>query len=225
MARATLEIPIKDAYIPNLNIQVDLVGESPRMDDQGDPLPEVAPRPAYASGSLNLSIPPLLRTLDLQVIPRDTALEPGGETTVYVALKDANGQPVANAELAVVVVDEAILALTNYQLVDPVSVFYTERSGDVSSYYSRASIVLVDPQTLADQVSSAREIVVEKEMVAMEGEMMEEMPSAAPMEEAGLAADFSSGRGWRNSVNAHHRAHGFQSAGDLCPRSAHRCQR
>ena len=57
---ATLDIPIEDAYIPNINIQVDLVGESPRTDDQGDVLPDVTPRPAYASGSLNLSIPPLL---------------------------------------------------------------------------------------------------------------------------------------------------------------------
>ena len=119
--------------------------EAPRLDDQGEPLSNVPPRPAYASGALNLSIPPLLRTLDVEVTPRDTALEPGGETTVYVALKDATGKPVANAELAVVVVDEAILALTNYQLTDPVSVFYTPRSSDVRSHYSRASIVLVDP--------------------------------------------------------------------------------
>ena len=34
-------------------------------------------------------------------------------------LTDADGRPVADAELAVVVVDEAILALTNYQLADP----------------------------------------------------------------------------------------------------------
>ena len=42
-------------------------------------------------------------------------------------LKDANGQPVPDAELAVVVVDEAILALTDYQTIDPLSIFYTER--------------------------------------------------------------------------------------------------
>ena len=32
--------------------------------------------------------------------------------------------PCSDAELAVVVVDEAILALTNYQLADPISIFY-----------------------------------------------------------------------------------------------------
>ncbi len=196
----TLEIPIEEAYIPNLNIQVDLVGETPRVDDQGELLPDVASRPAFANGSLILNIPPLLRTLDVEVEPRDTALEPGGETTVYVALKDADGQPIPNAELAIVVVDEAILALTNYQLSDPVSVFYTQRSSDVRSHYSRASIVLVDPLTLADTVANAQSTAGN---LAMDGEVMVEMeemameaPAAAPMEkEAGLAADEARGSG------------------------------
>ncbi len=63
--------------------------------------------------------------------PQETKLEPGAETTVNVVLKDADGEPVADAELAVIVVDEAILALTNYQLLDPISVFYTDRPSDV----------------------------------------------------------------------------------------------
>ena len=54
-----------------------------------------------------------------------------------------------DAELAVVVVDEAILALTNYQLADPVAAFYRTRAADVSSRYGRASIVLASPEALA----------------------------------------------------------------------------
>jgi uncharacterized protein YfaS (alpha-2-macroglobulin family) len=194
----TLAIPIEEAYVPNLNIQVDLVGSAPRTSDQGILLPDVDPRPAYASGSLSLSIPPLQRTLDLEVIPRDSALEPGGETTVYVALKDSSGQPVKNAELAVVVVDEAILALTNYQLVNPISVFYTQRGSDVRSHYSRASIVLIDPQTLADEVANSQTIVEERlgETVVEMEEAAMEAPAAAPMEkDAGFAAEAASGMG------------------------------
>jgi uncharacterized protein YfaS (alpha-2-macroglobulin family) len=142
----TLKVPIEQTYIPNLNVQVDLVGSAPRLDDQGEALPGVPERPAYASGSLDLSIPPLQRTLALEVSPEESELEPGGETTINVALKDANGQPIPNAELAVVVVDEAILALTNYQLADPIAVFYTHRPSDFASAYTRASILLADPQ-------------------------------------------------------------------------------
>jgi len=106
----TLNIPIEEEHIPNLNIQVDLVGSAPRTDDQGELLANVPPRPAYATGTLNLSIPPQQRTLSLEVTLDQNKLEPGTETTLSVMVKDANGFPVPYAELAVVVVDEAILA-------------------------------------------------------------------------------------------------------------------
>ncbi len=100
------------------------------MNDQAEALTNVPPRPAYASGQLNLSIPPLQRTLALQAIPEQSKLEPGGETTLNVTVKDAKDLPVPDAELSVVVVDEAILALTNYHLNKPSDIFYTDRPSD-----------------------------------------------------------------------------------------------
>jgi uncharacterized protein YfaS (alpha-2-macroglobulin family) len=144
----TLQVPIEDKFVPNLNIQVDLNGSAPRADDQGAVLKDVPPRPAFASGQLSLSIPPLQRTLTLQVTPAQSELEPGGQTTLHISLKDASGRPVAGAEVAVVVVDEAVLALSNYQSPDPLSAFYSDRGADLSSLYARASIVLANPQAL-----------------------------------------------------------------------------
>ena len=146
----TLSIPIKPEYIPNINIQVDLVGSAERTDDQGNVLKNTEPRPAFATAQLKLNIPPVQRTLTLDVIPVLSQLEPGGQTTLSVNLKDANGKPVPNAELAVVVVDEAILALTNYQITDPISIFYSERYSLVQSIYGRSSIVLANPESLID---------------------------------------------------------------------------
>ena len=186
----TLEVPIDDKHIPNLHIQVDVMGSAPRSDDQGEIIEEAPPRPAYATGQLQLSIPPLQRTLALEVTPQHTELEPGGETTISAVLKDSGGQPVADAELAVVVVDEAILALSNYVLTDPVTVFYAERPSDLSSRYSRSSIVLANPDALtaaAETEEIASTQVAEKEMMIMEeaeGEAMMEAPAAAPMEGA-----------------------------------------
>jgi len=151
----TLSVPIKDEHIPNLNIQVDLTGSAPRTNDAGDVLKDVPPRPAFATAQLNLSIPPLQRTLHLEVTPDATQLEPGGETTLTVLLKDVDGQPVKDAELAVVVVDEAILALTDYKMVDPLSVFYADRESGVFSLYARTSIILANPQTLTSRQSLA----------------------------------------------------------------------
>ncbi len=186
----TLQVPVEQGHIPNLKIQVDLVGAAQRLDDQGEPVPDAPPRPAYATGQLNLSIPPLQRTLSLQVEPLASELEPGGETTIRVAVKDANGQAVPDAELAVVVVDEAILALSSYQLADPLSIFYADRPAYLASVYGRASVVLTDPLALADDAQAR---------AALDKAMLQSAPVEAPaaMEEmapmptmtAGAAAD------------------------------------
>ena len=146
----TLSIPISDEQIPNIHLQVDAVGAAPRVDDAGASVVDAPARPAYASGQLDLSIPPLTRTLAVDATLADDEIEPGGKTTLDLELRDSAGNPVANAELAVVVVDESILALTNYQLADPISSFYSQRSSDMSSIYGRASIVLANPLALAN---------------------------------------------------------------------------
>ena len=183
-----LQVPIEEQHIPNLHLQVDLVGAAQRTDSQGEEIADLPPRPAYASGQLNLSIPPLQRTLALEVTPRERELEPGGETNIDLILTDADGRPVPDAELAVVIVDEAILALSNYQLADPVSAFYWMRGADVSSTYGRASIVLANPETLAAGAGAAQDIevtvLVEKEVEEMaEGDFapMAAMEAPAPM--------------------------------------------
>ncbi len=179
---AILKIPIEEEHIPNLNIQVDLVGSAPRSDDRGEPLANVPPRPAYASGQLNLSIPPLQRTLSVEAAPLQDKLEPGGETTLRVVVKDANGLPVSDAELAVVVVDEAILALTNYQIQDPLSVFYPNRPSDLMSIYGRASIILADPKSIA---AEARASVSMEGMGGASPTMTAAATEAPAMEESG----------------------------------------
>ena len=190
---ATLEIPIEDAHIPNLNIQVDLTGSAPRLDDQGQTLADVPARPAYASGTLNLSIPPLRRTLTLTAAPRLTALEPGGRTSIDLKLLDANGRPVAGAELAVVVVDEAVLALSNYQLADPLSVFYYTRPADLSSTYLRSTIVLVDPLSLAGETQrAAAEQEAGKMILGTAAVERMEMPMAAAPVMEEMAMDSAS---------------------------------
>ena len=138
-------MPINEGSIPNVNLQVDLNGSAPRTGDQGEELPGAAPRPAYATGQLTLDVPPQQRTLAVAVEPAQPELEPGGETVLKVNVKDAAGRPVSGAEVTVVVVDEAILALSNYQSPDPLSAFYTQRPSGVSSIYARDSILLANP--------------------------------------------------------------------------------
>ncbi len=103
-------------------------------------------------------MPPLNRTLALEIVPESTELAPGESTAIDLTLTDAAGLPVEGGELAVVVVDEAILALTGYQLADPVAAFYQQRYADVSGYHSRSQIVLQD----ADEPVQETEVVTRR---------------------------------------------------------------
>ncbi|MET0624258.1 MAG: alpha-2-macroglobulin family protein [Pyrinomonadaceae bacterium] len=140
-----LRVPVEEGYTPNVYVQVDLVGAAARANEKGEEDSKLPKRPAYALGQLNLTVPPLARKLQVTATPRDKALEPGGETTVAVEVKDAAGRPVQGGELAVVVVDESVLALSGYKLEDPLSIFYALRGEDVTDFHLRKDVQLADP--------------------------------------------------------------------------------
>lgn len=142
----TLEIPIDDAYAPSLQVQVDIVGAAVRTRDNGEPDPKLPRRPAYAVGQIALPVPPRTRSLNLYLKPGADKLEPGGTTQLEVLVHDSKDQPVRGSEVAVVVVDEAVLALSNYNLADPLAMFYPPLDPGVGDYHSRASVTLARPQ-------------------------------------------------------------------------------
>jgi alpha-2-macroglobulin len=130
-----VKVPIEEGYTPNVLVQVDLVGSAERSGSK-------TRRPAFASGTLDLSIPPLTRQLSVTATPQSKTLEPGAETSVEVQVKDASGQPASGSEVAVAVVDESVLALTDYKLDDPLSAFYVKRASETRDYHSRGSLTL-----------------------------------------------------------------------------------
>lgn len=137
-----LKIPLEEKYLPNIYAQVDLVGASERLLDDGKSDAKLPKRPAFASGTINLSISKATRELTVTAEPREKTLAPAATTKIDVAVKDSRGEPVGNTEVAVVVVDDSVLALTNYQLSNPLDIFYTQRGDGVSDYHSRAEILL-----------------------------------------------------------------------------------
>ena len=172
----TLEIPIEDAFTPNVHIQVDLVGQAPRDVATAGATRPAVPRPAFASGSLDLPVPPLARMLALAVTPREAALAPGGETVLDLWLRDASGQPVAGGEATVVVVDEAVLALTGYRIPDPLDVFYARRAAGVSSHRLRSHVQLAAPDLLATPTDALQEGRMARGAMSLEAAL----PAAAP---------------------------------------------
>lgn len=141
----TLKIPIDEKYLPNIYAQVDLVGASPRQNDKGEVDAKLGSRPAFATGNLNLPVSTSARKLTVTAEPADATLAPGGETKVSVSVKDHRGEPVANSEVAVVIVDESVLALSRYTISDPANVFYTPRGSGVQDHHSRKDVLLGNP--------------------------------------------------------------------------------
>lgn len=140
----TLRIPVEDAFTPGGHVHVVLAGSVARPDAPAD-----VSRPAFADGSVHLSVPPIARTLAVAITPRAPGLRPGEETVLDLAVTGADGTPVPGAGATVIVVDEAVLAVAAYTNPDPLGVFYPERGSGVETTRSRPRVLLARPDALA----------------------------------------------------------------------------
>lgn len=143
-ASTVLRIPIKERYLPNIHVAVTLVGTSPLRvfgDERDAKLPKI---PAFADGGLNLDISTASRRLNVSAEPLDKTIDPGGKTKVNIAVRDNKGNAVANSEIALMAVDESVLALTNYKIDNPLDVFYEKLLAETSDSHSRKNILLTD---------------------------------------------------------------------------------
>ena len=109
-----LEVPISAEYAPNVFVSV--LGLTPRGD-----FPVYAGHydieaPNFYWGTLNLPVRQEVEALKIQISPGVTELkaEPGANVTLDFTVLDAKGEGV-EAEMAVAVVDEAVLALTGFK--------------------------------------------------------------------------------------------------------------
>src|SRR5262249_7339581 len=184
----TLRIPNKDEYAPNIHVQVDLVGGAGRTDEEGHQQQQLPKRPAFASGELNLSIPPLRRKLAVTATPRVKSLEPGGVTAVDIVVRDAAGKPVRGSEVALVVVDEAALALTQYELADPLAIFYRSRGAGRRDQHTRENVLLAENQELMGMLRSPLE---KPDLLACEATETVSVSGSAPETEIRTRMNFN----------------------------------
>ncbi|MFA7337254.1 MAG: alpha-2-macroglobulin family protein [Candidatus Obscuribacterales bacterium] len=103
----TIELLISEAYYPNVVITAFLANN----------------RTNYSTGEHRIHVPPVTKRLSLRVEPNATVAAPGKEITLNVELKDQQ-DPVKNGQVAIAVVDEAVLALAEYKWPDPIKQFY-----------------------------------------------------------------------------------------------------
>lgn len=177
---ATVAVPIGDDDVTGVQIDASVVGSTSRVDAAGQPVDGAPPRPAYATGHLALRVSRASRTLTVHAVPQAAQLQPGGATKLDVDVTDAAGQPVAGGDVAVVVVDEAVLALSGYELADPLDTFYGGLSTWLTANYGAASVVLADAATLLGTQEGSGESGRESSTAAAATTVAGTAPSAAP---------------------------------------------
>jgi uncharacterized protein YfaS (alpha-2-macroglobulin family) len=129
--------------------------------------------------------------LEVTAEPIDKTLEPGGTTKINVAVTTKNGEPVANSEVAVVVVDESVLALTGYQLANPLNTFYTQRGEGVTDYHLRKDILLGNPDDVSPPPPPQGEVTREGYVGGARAEQSNMVLPSAKAKRAPMAADMA----------------------------------
>ncbi len=179
---AILEVPITEADVPELIVRVEIVGSTVMPQDTSG-LEVSLVRPAFASGEVSLRVPPLQQTLNITAQPANPVTKPGASTSVSIAVKDAAGEAVAGADVLLVVVDEAVLAVSDYQFIDPIDVFYRSRWHYLNVTNLRYSVLmsnaldgiiggnpfyLAENESMDDSVAVASQVVLQS---AQSGDM------------------------------------------------------
>ena len=158
---AVLAIAISDDHVPELTVQVELVSAAERTADDGTVIDGAPPRPAYATGRVTLRVPPMKRALDVVATPSSDVAEPGAAMGIEVEVSDAEGAPVEGADILLIVVDEAVLALSGYELMDPIDVFYSPWGVYLDTFRSRGEILLERAGESTDEAEPQRDAITE----------------------------------------------------------------
>lgn len=132
----TVKIPIIKDYYPNLTVDMYVAGKNS----------------AFASGNVELKVPPRARTLSLKAVAAQPEISPGGDTTIDIELKNAEGKPVKDGQVTLVVVDESILALAGYKWPDPMEIFYPEAQISVETAYFRQYVIKAVQEMAQDEM-------------------------------------------------------------------------
>ena len=151
---AELEVPIADTDTRGVELQVDVAGVAPRLRDDGTTDSALPPQPAFATASLALPVRPANETLKVAAVARDRTTSPGARDTVDLKVTGADGSAVARADVAVVVVDEAVLSLTGYKLADPIATMYAAQTDERPVDYLRNSLVLANPSVFGKSAAA-----------------------------------------------------------------------
>lgn len=123
------ELPLKEEFAPNVTVTAYIVKPGGK---------DALPLERVANTSLTVNRPDL--SLDVQPATTLTSVRPGEQVAGQV-LVTAAGKPVANADLLVYAVDDAILQLGEWSLPNFMGEFYPYRSWSVATFFALKNFV------------------------------------------------------------------------------------
>ncbi len=182
-------------FADELAVQVELVSVAERTEDDATVVEGAPPRPAFATGQVTLRVPPLKRVLEVAAVPASATAEPGSPVTVEVEVTDAEGAPVEGADVLVMVVDEAVLALSGYELLDPIDIFYRPWGAYLGTHRGRGLILLEAPSEPAEGGGRRSRVTPAsaESLADADDAALDEADHAAEANFGGSAADGSGG--------------------------------
>lgn len=127
----TLEIPLTEAMIPNVEVAVLLVRG--RVEVPGAPPDQDLGRPSVAVGNISLELASTAKKIDLKLIPERAEIAPKETLKLEIQARDPGGSG-QKAAVAVMVVDEGVLSLMAYETPDPLAFFHHTRQPGVSMF-------------------------------------------------------------------------------------------
>lgn len=119
-ATRTIRLPITERHVPNIHLRLVVNG----------------PDGLTATANLPLQVPPETRRLAVDVEPRTAIAAPGASTAATVAVRDAGGRPVSDAQVTLIGLDEALSALASRRDRDPIETLYRSQPLGVTDFHS-----------------------------------------------------------------------------------------
>ena len=128
-AHPMVDIPLTEADAPGVSVGLFLVQDaSARKDGSGLPVIKTA--------EVSLNVDPVSKRLAVELDKPASPQLPGATARLSGVVKDAQGNPLANAGVTLYAEDEGTLQIRGYKLPDPVSGFYRGNTPSLRTYSS-----------------------------------------------------------------------------------------
>lgn len=136
----TISLPIKENYLPNVYVSVVLIqGRTAAPLCKGNECSDLG-KPQARFGYAALNIKPKNKSIITEIKTDKTDYRPGDTAKIKIKTLDELGQPI-KAELTISVVDEGVLALSNWQNPAVFSIFYGSRALSVNTADTRLHLI------------------------------------------------------------------------------------